>query len=61
MDHAARTEEKILGRLGATIVAPAEHYVVTGTEGPLAEGEEDRAREWGRRLGGLATSRVQRR
>jgi hypothetical protein len=61
MDHASRTEEKILGRLGATIVAPAEHYVVTGTEGPQAEGEEDRAREWGRRLGGLATSRVQRR
>ncbi|GAB3309797.1 flavodoxin family protein [Geodermatophilus aquaeductus] len=51
MDHASRTEEKLLGRLGAEIVAPAEHFAVTGTRGPLAAGEEERARAWGRALG----------
>jgi hypothetical protein len=61
IDHASRTEEKLLGRLRATILAPAEHYVVTDTKGPLVEGEEDRARAWGRRLGELATSQARRR
>ncbi|WP_029432328.1 flavodoxin domain-containing protein [Blastococcus sp. URHD0036] len=56
MDHAAKTEEKLLGKLGATIAAPAEHFFVTGTEGPLAEGEEERARYWGRVLGELLTT-----
>lgn len=51
MDHASRTEEKMLGRLGAGLIAPAEHFTVTGTTGPLADGEEDRARAWGRTLG----------
>jgi hypothetical protein len=50
LDHAARTEEKLLGKLGATVVAPAEHFFVVDTKGPLAEGEEDRARRWGRTL-----------
>ncbi|MGY1739578.1 MULTISPECIES: flavodoxin family protein [unclassified Blastococcus] len=47
MDHAARTEETLLGRLGARVVAPAEHFLVLGTEGPLADGEVARARSWG--------------
>ncbi|MGY1699835.1 flavodoxin family protein [Geodermatophilus sp. SYSU D00766] len=51
MDHASRTEEKLLGRLGAELVAPAEHFEVADKTGPLADGEEDRARAWG---GGLA-------
>ncbi|MGY1679962.1 flavodoxin family protein [Geodermatophilus sp. SYSU D01176] len=50
MDHASRTEEKLLTRLGAHIVAPAEHFSVVDTKGPLVEGEEDRARTWGRTL-----------
>ncbi|MFR9803922.1 flavodoxin family protein [Pseudonocardia sp. RS010] len=58
MDHAARTEEKLLSKLGATIIAPAEHFFVADTRGPLADGEEDRARSWGRSLGGLADSRA---
>ena len=58
MDHAARTEEKLLGTLGATIVAPAEHFFVADTRGPLVEGEEDRARTWGRTLGEVAGSRA---
>jgi hypothetical protein len=50
MNHAAKAEEKLLGRHGLSIVAPAEHFVVVDAKGPLAEGEEDRARAWGRAL-----------
>jgi hypothetical protein len=57
MDHAARTEEKLLGALGARIIAPAEHFFVTDAKGPLVEGEEDRARTWGKTLAGLVASR----
>jgi hypothetical protein len=57
IDHAARTEEKLLKRHGATLVARAEHFAVTDTKGPLADGEEDRARRWGQELAGLVTSR----
>jgi hypothetical protein len=57
MDHAARTEEKLLGRLGAKVVAPAEHFFVVDTKGPLIEGEEDRARRWGRILAEMVTPR----
>ena len=56
MDHAARTEEKLLHRAGAQVVAPAEHFFVADTKGPLVEGEEDRARQWGRSLAGLLVS-----
>ncbi|GAA4714471.1 flavodoxin family protein [Pseudonocardia yuanmonensis] len=58
MDHAARTEEKLLGKLGARIVAPAAHFFVADTTGPLVDGEEDRARTWGRSLVGLADFRA---
>jgi hypothetical protein len=47
MDHAARTEEKLLRSHGLSLMARAEHFYVTDTEGPLADGEEDRARTWG--------------
>jgi hypothetical protein len=50
MNHAARAEEKLLHKHGLSTVAPAEHFVVEDAKGPLAEGEEDRAREWGRML-----------
>jgi hypothetical protein len=56
MDHASRTEEKLLGKLGAHILAPAEHFYVADTMGPLVDGEEDRARGWGRTLAELVTS-----
>jgi hypothetical protein len=56
MDHAARTEEKLLGKLGARVVAPAEHFYVADTKGPLVDGEEDRARRWGRTLAELVAS-----
>jgi hypothetical protein len=57
MDHAARTEEKLLDALGADVVAPAEHFFVADTRGPLVEGEEDRARRWGRTLADLVAAR----
>jgi len=57
MDHAARTEEKLLGKLGATVIAPAEHFFVVDTKGPLVAGEEERARAWGATLGQLIASR----
>src|SRR3954451_4379797 len=56
MDHASRTEEKLLTGLGARIAAPAEHFFVVDTKGPLVDGEEDRARAWGRTLAELVTS-----
>ncbi|MBB3086693.1 flavodoxin [Geodermatophilus sabuli] len=51
LDHASRTEEKLLGRLHCRLVAPAEHFLVTSPEGPLVTGEEERARAWGATLG----------
>lgn len=56
-DHAAKTEEKLLRGLGATLAAPAEHFFVVDAKGPLADGEEDRARRWGRALGELVAAR----
>ena len=50
LDHASKTEEKLLMTHGATLAAPAEHFRVVDAKGPLADGEEDRARQWGRAL-----------
>jgi hypothetical protein len=57
MDHAAQTEEKLLSRLGVQVSAPAEHFFVADTKGPLVEGEEDRARRWGQSLADLVVAR----
>lgn len=46
-DHAAHTIEKALRKLGAAIVTPAEKFIVVDMTGPLAEGEQERARAWG--------------
>jgi hypothetical protein len=56
MDHAARTEEKLLAKLGTRLIAPAEHFFVVDTKGPLVEGEETRARAWGATLAGLVAA-----
>ena len=50
---AARGAGERLGRHGFRLVVPPESFRVTGTPGPLVDGEEDRARRWGR---GLAAS-----
>jgi hypothetical protein len=60
LDHAARTEEKLLHALGATLVAPAEHFHVVDPKGPLATGEEDRARHWGAALAEIVTAGMRR-
>ena len=56
LDHASRTEEKLLHRLGATLAAPAEHFHVVDAKGPLADGEEDRARLWGQAIAEIVTA-----
>src|SRR3712207_4206422 len=43
LDHAAKSEEKLLRGLGATLLAPAERFIVVDAKGPLKDGEEDRA------------------
>jgi hypothetical protein len=60
LDHASRTEEKLLRRLGATRAAPAEHFFVVDAKGPLADGEEDRARQWGVALSEIVTAGTRR-
>lgn len=60
MDHAARTEEKLLGKMGASVLTPAEHFFVSDAKGPLVAGEEDRASRWGRSLGELVSARAAR-
>lgn len=47
---ATGTIERGLAKAGYRIVAKAEKFVVTGGEGPLGDGELDRARDWGRHL-----------
>lgn len=51
LDHASRSIEKGLARLGGTRLAPAEHFLVADMKGPLEPGELDRAQAWGRTLG----------
>lgn len=47
---AAHGIAKALRGLGAALVVPSETFRVTGTPGPLAAGELNRAGVWGRRL-----------
>ena len=51
MGTAARQAEKQLRRRGLRIAAPAQSFYVTDTSGPLVAGEQQRAHEWGERLG----------
>ena len=44
--YAAPRISAALEKVGATIVAPPEGFIVTGTEGPLRDGELQRAGEW---------------
>ena len=48
---AARRAEKRLGKLGFQIATPSKSFYVTGTAGPLVDGETGRARRWGEVLG----------
>jgi hypothetical protein len=51
---AAHAAERRLRRLGFGVAARAESFYVAGVEGPLIEGEIERAREWGANLGSIA-------
>ena len=57
---AARSAEKRLRELECGIAAPAESFFVSGTTGPLLDGEVERARRWGERLGSLVEEAVSR-
>jgi hypothetical protein len=48
---AARGAEKRLRKLGFHVVARPESFYVTGTAGPLVDGETERARRWGEEIG----------
>ncbi len=55
---AARGAQKCLRRLGFRVIVPAESFFVSGTTGPLLDGERERARTWGDELGArLETAR----
>jgi hypothetical protein len=51
---AARAVDKRLRRLGFRVVSTPESFYVGGTPGPLSDGEVERARRWGERLGAAA-------
>lgn len=48
--YAAPRIAAVLEKAGATMVATPEGFIVTDTEGPLRDGELERAAEWARRL-----------
>ena len=47
---AAHKAHRRLRRLGCRMLCPAESFRVTGTTGPLVDGEIERARQWAARL-----------
>jgi hypothetical protein len=51
---AARGADRQLRRLGFDVLAPAESFFVAKSYGPLVDGELERARRWGSRLGAAA-------
>jgi len=38
--------ERVIAKLGGGVIAPPESYVVADRDGPLVEGETERARSW---------------
>lgn len=53
--HAGRALDRRLRSLGCRLLARSESFQVHGYEGPLCDGELDRARAWGAHVAGLAT------
>jgi flavodoxin len=51
--YAAEPIAKKLEKKGGDLVVPPEGFYVGGTEGPLLEGELERAADWARHLSGL--------
>jgi len=50
--YAAGKIARVLEKAGGTLVAPAEGFVVRGKEGPLKDGERERATNWAKELAG---------
>lgn len=48
--YAARAIANALKKKGATLAAPPEGFFVTGEQGPLKDGELERAAAWARRI-----------
>ena len=48
--YAAGTIAKILKKKGGNLLAPPEGFLVVGEQGPLVDGETERAAEWAERL-----------
>jgi flavodoxin len=48
--YAAKFISREMKKKGAVLIAPAEGFLVNGEQGPLMEGELERAEEWGRKL-----------
>jgi flavodoxin len=48
--YAASTIAKALKKKGGNLLAPPEGFLVTGEQGPLKDGELERAKEWARQL-----------
>ncbi len=48
--YAANTIAKILEKKGGRLAAPGEGFFVTGEQGPLKNGELERAAEWARKF-----------
>ena len=57
---AATKVQRRLRRLGCRMIAAPEGFVVTGTAGPLADGEKERAQRWGAAVAEAASASVQR-
>jgi hypothetical protein len=51
--YAAPSIAKRLGLAGGRLVVPPEGFAVTGTEGPMKQGELERAAEWAKCCGGI--------
>jgi flavodoxin len=47
---ATKKMSEILAKLGAKVIVEPNWFVVTGKEGPLAEGELERAQEWAKKI-----------
>jgi hypothetical protein len=48
--YAASTIAKALKKKGANLIAAPEGFLVTGEQGPLKDGELDRAAEWAKQI-----------
>jgi len=48
--YAAKRIANRLKRSGGDLITPPEGFFVVGTEGPLKEGELERAADWARRI-----------